>query len=293
MSPRCPLCKAEYEKHPKSESCVIKTGSFERKCDRKKIQRYFCKTCRKSFSAALLDPFYRHRKRSGHETLAALLSATVSQRAAARIMTLNRKTVVRKFLILGELAGHQLEAFNKSFPSAIAMEFDDMETFEHTKCKPLSITLAVESQTRRILGFEISQMPAKGPLAPIALKKYGYRVDKRALGREKLFSSLKDLVVERALIKSDQNPHYVPAVRRHFPNARHMTFKGRRGCVVGQGELKKIGFDPLFSLNHTCAKLRADTNRLLRRTWCTTKKPERLRLHLNLVALNHNLGLNI
>ena len=28
-----------------------------------------------------------------------------------------------------------------------------------------------------------------------------------------------------------------------------MTTKGRRGCVIGQGELKRGGYDPLFALN--------------------------------------------
>jgi hypothetical protein len=61
-------------------------------------------------------------------------------------------------------------------------EFDDMETFEHTKLKPLSVTLAVQYQTRRILGFQVSQMPAKGLLAQKAFEKYGYREDKRSEG---------------------------------------------------------------------------------------------------------------
>ncbi|MEQ1722809.1 MAG: hypothetical protein ABL930_06505, partial [Pseudobdellovibrio sp.] len=58
-----------------------------------------------------------------------------------------------------------------------------------------------------------------------------------------------------------------------------------------QGELKKIGFDPLFSLNHTCAMMRAKVSRLIRRTWNTTKKPERLSEHLALAVLHHNLNL--
>ena len=52
--------------------------------------------------------------------------------------------------------------------------------------------------------------------------------------------------------------------------------------------LKKIRFDPLFSLNHTCAMLRANLNRLFRRTWCTTKKPERLALHIAMYVVFHN-----
>jgi hypothetical protein len=58
--------------------------------------------------------------------------------------------------------------------------------------------------------------------------------------------------------------------------------------VVGQGELKKVGRDPLFSLNHTCAMLRANLNRLFRRTWCTTKRIDRLEAHLWIYVRFHN-----
>ena len=94
-----------------------------------------------------------------------------------------------------------------------------------------------------------------------------------------------------AIIKSDQNPHYADDVRRFFSKCKYVTYKGRAPRSNGLGELKKGGFDPLFSLNHTCATLRAKANRLFRRTWCTTKKPDRLDLHLALVTLHHNLQL--
>ncbi len=134
-------------------------------------------------------------------------------------------------------------------------------------------------------------MPANGLLAEISVKKYGKRADERTKGREILFTRIKDLIEETAEIRSDQNPHYPKVVKEYFPKATHVTYKGQRGAITGQGELKKVGFDPLFSLNHTCAKLRADINRLVRRTWCTTKKPERLQAHLNLYAIYHNLHL--
>ena len=175
---------------------------------------------------------------------------------------------------------------------AVIIEFDDLETFEHTKCKPLSITLAVESNTRRILSFHVAQMPAKGPLAAISRKKYGLRKDMRKLGRIELFKELLPLVRPTAIIKSDQNPHYAAEVKKFFPLADHQTFKGRKSAVTGQGELKKIGFDPIFSLNHTCAMLRANINRLFRRTWCTTKKMDCLYAHVAIYALFHNLKLN-
>ena len=134
-------------------------------------------------------------------------------------------------------------------------------------------------------------MPAKGLLVKKAMKKFGPRQDDRRFARRKLLGDLKTCVLETALIESDQNPHYEMDVKSFFPKAAHQTFKGRGACVVGQGELKRGGFDPLFSLNHTCATLRAKANRLFRRTWCTTKNQDRLDLHLALVTLHHNLNL--
>ena len=194
---------------------------------------------------------------------------------------------------MGELAEEKLSRFNQKFQKARKIQFDDMETFEHTKCKPLSIILAVEEKTRRLLGFEVSQMPAKGHLAQISRKKYGVRWDYRSKARAKLFTKIKELVEPQSLIKSDENPHYTNDIKRFFPRATHKVYKGRRGAITGQGELKKIGLDPIFDLNHTCAMLRSKANRLFRRTWCTTKRPERLKLHLNLVALHHNLELKV
>ncbi|HEY8279241.1 MAG TPA: transposase, partial [Bdellovibrionota bacterium] len=74
----------------------------------------------------------------------------------------------------------------------------------------------------------------------------------------------------------------------HFPKALHKTYEGKRGAQGGQGELKKVKFDPLFSLNHTCAMFRANVNRLFRKTWCTTKRIDRLRAHLMIYAHYHN-----
>lgn len=177
-------------------------------------------------------------------------------------------------------------------PLAKTIEFDDLETFEHTKCKPLSVTLAVESGSRRILAIEVSRMPANGLLAKKSRAKYGPRGDERAFARKRLFVKIQDLVDCFAEIKSDSNPHYLADVKEFFPHSVHKRYLGKRGSTGGQGELKKVKFDPLFSLNHTCAKMRADINRLIRKTWCTTKSPGELYRHLMLFADYHNKNLS-
>ena len=268
-------------------SHFVRFGFFYRTSDSRRVQRFICQGCRKTRSLATDSSWFRQKKRNKNEALRIHLASHGSMRRAARTLKLNRKTVARKLEMLGFEAEARLMANNLDAPKASLVEFDDLETFEHTKCKPLSVTLAVESVSRRILGLEVSSMPAKGLLVEKA-KKYGPRPDDRAIGRAKLFANIQDLVTENVHFKSDKNPHYPAQLKASFPKSTHETFESRRSSLGGQGELKKTGYDPLFSLNHTCAMLRANVIRLARKTWCTTKRPDRLRAHLMIYADYHN-----
>ena len=284
MPSHCPHCD---DREP-SGSTFVRFGFFYRTCDSRWIQRFRCRSCRKTCSRATFSKWFRHKKRLKNEQLRRHFASSGTIRRAARTFSLNRKSVERKLMALGFEAEAKLRIENLNRQKVRVVEFDDMETFEHTKCKPLSITLAVQKRTRRILGLEVSSMAAKGLLAEKAQKKYGHRPDGRALARAELFRQLRDIVHENALIKSDQNPHYVADVARFFPKARHVQFEGRRPASTGQGEIKKGKFDPLFALNHTCAMFRANVSRLVRKTWVTTKRVDRLRAHLFIYADYHN-----
>ncbi len=287
MLPNCPKCHLPLSS---SELCsrVVRFGSFKRFSDQARVQRFRCLDCRSSFSTASFHPCFQQKKRQLNPIVFKLLASGVSQRRSALILNLNRKTIVRKLIFLGQIAIPLIPMLNLNLAKAQVMEFDDLESFEHTKCKPLSVTMAVESKTRRILGFRIARMPAKGKLAAFSRKKYGIRKDERNQARESLFLELKSIVSEEALIKSDQCPFYMKTILKHFAKARHKKFKGRKAKRNGLGELKRGGFDPLFSVNHTNAMLRANINRLFQKTWCTTKLAERLSYHLALYCLYHN-----
>lgn len=287
----CPKCHSHFRRSDFKIRSIVRFGSFYRSSDRKSVQRYFCKPCKHHFSVATLFDCYKQKKRHMNQKIARELVAGVSMRECARILKLNKKTVVRKLIHMGLRAQKNIEELNKKRLKIQVIEFDDLETFEHTKCKPVAVSLAVEHKTRWIVGYEVSQMPAKGLLVAKSLKKYGKRKDHRPWARVKLFKRIKKYAHAQLLIKSDENPHYTKDIKRFFPNARHEVYKGRKSSLGGQGELKKGGFDPIFSLNHTCAVLRYRTSRLIRKTWNTTKKKERLNLHLALVVLHHNLSL--
>lgn len=212
-------------------------------------------------------------------------------RQAARLLKINQITVARKmaFLCVQAERSHELRFRIPTQESKMQnIQFDEMESSIHTKCKPVSIALMVEEKSRKILDFRISEMPATGHLAAISRKKYGHRPDHREAGLNDLFSATKSLIAPNAKFRSDSKTLYPKLVRKFFPKASHEAVKGKRGCVVGQGELKKVVFDPIFSLNHTCAMLRAHVNRLFRRTWCTSKTIEGLRRHLMIYMDYHN-----
>ncbi len=286
MTPYCFKCETSF----KPLSKIVRTGFYFRTSDSKTVQRFKCKQCNTTFTRDTHSWHYRQRERRKYRVIGKILASTGSQRRTAKILRLNRKTIERKFLLLSLEAEFELKKRNFKKPKAQIVEFDDLETFEHTKCKPLSVTVAVEHKTRRILGLEVSSMPVKGLLVRRATK-YGFRPDERSQGRESLFKTIQPIVAQGAEIRSDSNPHYPKDVKRFFPFSKHTQFEGKRGSLGGQGELKRVSFDPLFSLNHTCAMLRANVNRLIRKTWCTTKRADRLRAHLILYANFHNLEL--
>ncbi len=288
---KCPKCFKKFRRSKNADHVVKKSGFYHRSSDRKFVQRYYCKDCRCHFSCATFAKCFNQKKRQINSQVERVLSAAVSLRESARILRINRKTIHRRLVFLGQSAQIELKKYNKKFPKSQMVTYDDLETFEHTKCKPVSVGIMVEENTRRILGFNVAKMPAKGLLAKLSVKKYGKRIDERNSKRSELFAEVKNLIEERAIIKSDECPYYLNHIKKYFPKARHETFKGRASAVVGQGELKKVGFDPLFSINHTCATLRYRTSRLVRRTWNTTKNVDRLRLHLAIVSLHHNRNL--
>lgn len=290
MKLQCPDTECLSRQSGPDSRPIIRKGSYYRSSDGQRIPKFYCRACARHFSSASLFPCFRQKKRKVNHPLSLLLNSGVSQRRAAILLRVNRKTVVRKFRFLAAQARqrHALWLRELSCRPLSLVQFDDLETSEHSKCKPLSVSLAVEPKSRKILAFQVSRMPAKGPLARIAWRKYGPRPDERPKGWGLLFSSLSAVVQPNAQWLSDENPHYPNHLRRHHPQAEHATVKGRRGCIAGQGELKKIGFDPLFSLNHTCAMLRANLNRLFRRTWCTTKTMQGLIDHLSLYVDFHN-----
>jgi transposase-like protein len=284
---RCPFCTpkiALYESSPP----VVRRGWYRRQYDGRQIQRYACKVCHKTFSSLTLKPFWRQQKPYVNDDLIFLLCSGFSQRRAARKLEVDPKTIARRLLLLADLARVANKRHLARRGPVERVCFDDMESSIHTKLKPVSIPLTVEKNTREIISLRVCSMPAKGLLAEKSRKKYGPRKDDRRAARLEVLGVVASIAAPKLIVTSDKCPQYRELIRGSLPGAKHVVVKGRRGCVVGQGELKKIGFDPLFFLNQTAAMVRANVNRLVRKTWCTSKRMDRLQDHMDLYVWFHN-----
>lgn len=268
---------------------VIKDGFFRRKDDSKWIQRYRCKTCDLRFSSATMTETCNQKKRRINSTLMKLLASGISQRRAAFLVGVDRRTVARKLPFLAKRCRQKNDvAISKLKNRVHNIQIDDLITKENSKLKPLTVSIAVDENRRKILALEVSQIPSFGHLSQLSVKKYGKRKDEHFEGLTRLFQKLSRVVASEVLIKSDEHQRYPGFISAYFPKAKHQQFKSERACIAGQGELKKVQFDPLFIVNHTCALLRANVNRLIRKTWCTTKDPARLKDHLDIFMYYYN-----
>ena len=202
------------------------------------------------------------------------------------------KNTFEKFLWLGKQAKEYKDKLK--LEATLTIFIDEMETIEHTKCKPVSILMIVNAKME-ILEAKAAIMPAKGRLANFSVKKYGKRIDDRNFVLRETLEDIKNKLPSPPIfILSDAKPSYATCIREYFPEARHDVHcraqkeKDRHRDRLHEFEGKRR-YDPMFKLNQRCAKLRSDIKRLVRRSWCTTKKIENLQLHLDLYIQQQHL----
>ena len=280
-------CRTEYCPHCRSTR-FRKHGFFYRRDDARRIQRYRCGACHKSFSRAGFSPFYRHRHRRLKERIRAALAANGTLRGIARQLHIDKDTVARYLVLLAQEARQRTRIHQAQAPKATSVQFDELITIEHTKMKPLSVLLVSDTDRWQMLGCIVSRIPASGYLAEKSRKKYGKRPDQSIVRRQVLMRRLAPMIDPHARVVTDKHGAYPLLLKRFLPDATHVRYKGAKAAIVGQGELKKGGWDPMFCINHQLAMLRAHISRLFRRSWNTTKRVTRLADHLAIYMDHYN-----
>lgn len=210
-----------------------------------------------------------------------LYASGTTQRRLATVLGINKKTVVKKILFLAQEARKRHELMLQSGAIKTShIQFDEMETFEHSKLKPLSIAIAVRAKTGEIIDAKVSQMPAKGPTAPLSKKIYGPIKDERPIGRNEVLYKVGICAKPNTILITDGKPDYPKYCKKIIPEIIHKPIPNRLKTTKNR--------ESLFTLNYTAAKIRNDLSRMARKTWVTTKKKERLQAHLDLYIAYNN-----
>lgn len=267
---------------------VQSRGSFWRRCDKRKVRIFQCSSCKKYFSEQTLSPTYRLQYAGKLDMVREKLMCSASQRRCAKTLGIRPRTVARLVSVCARIDRAWQVKFLALLGPVKDMIFDEMMSYEHTRWKPLSLPIAVCERTQALLAMSVARIPPSGLSAAKAFAKYGPRTDESPAARLKLLSHLESACGSDGRVKSDAHKAYGAEIKKAMPQRFHEVHRSRRGCVVGFGELKKVGFDPLFFLNHTCAMVRDSLATLKRRTWTTTKRPECLQNLLDIYVRYHN-----
>jgi hypothetical protein len=217
----------------------------------------------------------------------------MTQRRLAKVLRCNLKTVARKLLfIAGQARKHHEAHINNGGIQTTYVQFDEMEAFEHTRLKPLSIAIAVRAkfvqmdnstrQTNEIIDFKVATMNCHGRLSALARQLYGIRPDTRNQACEDVFETVAKCQKPGSgiTVATDGKKVYPSILAKVIPNAIHQPTANR---------IAKAGnYNPLFSFNSIAGKIRHDLSRMARRSWVTTKQIWALEAHLMLYVAWNN-----
>jgi transposase-like protein len=261
-------------------------GLYSRKCDGRKVQRYQCLVCCRSFSLQTFRTDYRWQKPGLHFRVFEGLVSKTSLRQMARILGVRRPTIERRFRRLGMQAKDfhlaMLRRANEGEGINGVFQLDEQETFEtDRRLCPVTFPVLIERSSYFVVFGQSAPMGCRGRLS-LRKKKQRAKLEKtegrRISGSKEAVQSCFEVLGRAHAVgvgidlQTDKKGSY----RRLFKNAvgeqfaSHQTISGRSPRCYGS---------TLFPINHTLAMMRDGISRLVRRSWCVSKLRSRLELH--------------
>ncbi|PQV53363.1 hypothetical protein [Paraburkholderia sp. BL21I4N1] len=243
-----------------------KKGYRVTKHNGQKVPRYQCKTCLTSFCATRTKPHKQHHRPDLNRRILQMAVSGVTFRRMAVILDCHPVTITRKIRYLAR----QAEAVHKDHLATIQTTYvmmDELETFMHSRMKQLSVPMVIRAKTGEVLAFDVARKPSNQPKGRTL---YQWHVDERPKVMRRVLLRIRPALAPGATIATDGNASYRKWITANLPGVRHTTLSTPHDD----------GFDPLFAINHTFAKMRNDLARLGRKTWTTSKTIDGLRDHL-------------
>ena len=263
----CPKCFSED---------YTKKGWLKNKREAKKIRQYQCKSCNARFSVNSLKDILKQKKPELNQKIMDLYCEGNTLRGIARILKISYDTVTKKWRFMAEKARIK-HLTTLEFGEIVTkyIQFDQMETFEHTKEKPLGIALSIRPKTGQILSAKVCRVPIRAlSISKEKIKEWNKKTDRKEAFYKMLAETKQALDKGYSVLSCDGEQEAV--------------YMAKLMCPKSLIETHVQDYAGMWRLNHTCAKLRHHLSRLTRKTWATTKDRKFLQMHLDLFIAYQN-----
>ena len=219
--PHCPNPNCKYHNHIDGPWPYVKHGFFSRRIPPRRIQRFTCAHCNRSFSSQTFSTTYWLKRPDVLKALITKTNGGMANRQIARDLGVAPSTVDNQLSHLGRhcLLFHREKLRGRPPPAEIAI--DGLESFELSQYHPFHFHLAIEPDTSFITHFTDSALRRKGRMTPYQKKRRDHlealfgRPDPKAV--EKDTGELLATVLHgagKAIIRSDLHKAYPRAIRK-------------------------------------------------------------------------------
>ena len=285
--PFCPLQGCPNREQPTAKFC-IRYGYFAPAGRPKKVQRFRCKACRRTFSEVTFRLDCGDRRPEVNTKLFEALVSGTGYRQCARTLDMGVSAVQRKARKLSKHAGFLHDNLSPRLPADRIYLLDEEETYEQASIRTLTMPVLIEREHWFVVTTEVGssrRLAAKGTERRAWQDREellnGPRPDQ---SRECVLTVMQDLDRRIAgsdlVLETDQKSSYATIANEVFgKRVVHMTTSSRQARTT---------CNPLFPINTTLAMTRDNLGRLRRQSWLVTKKGEFLRGHMNLFLAYRN-----
>jgi len=284
--PFCPNPNCRFHRDFAEDWPWKRHGFYWRQLAPRRIQRFQCLACQRSFSTQTFATSYWLKRPDVLPRLFMKTVGAMANRQIARELAIAPSTVDRQLARLGRhcLLVHQELLARCRIAGPVAI--DGFESFEYSQYFPFHHNVAVEVETGFFLGFTTSPLRRKGRMRPGQKRRRAQleatfgRPDPKAVerGMRDLLQILAELG-EKLQLRSDEHPAYLRALRGlACPVVREVTASTER---------RDTG-NPLFEVNLLDLLIRHSSANHRRETiaWSKRRSASSLRLAILLIWRN-------
>ncbi len=226
--PHCPNPNCKYHNGSTDSWCYKRKGWYTRLARPRRIQRFTCLHCNRTFSTQTYSTTYWQRLPKLDMQIFMMTVGCMANRQIARAVDVSPETINRHIARLGR---HCMLLHAKLMERAIAhstVVIDGFETFELSQYYPFHHNVAVDVDTGFFLYHTDSPLRRKGRMTDFQkqrreeLEKLNGRPDPQAV-RKGVVNLLEEITKRRSTIaiRSDEHPAYRPAIRSIDCDVRH------------------------------------------------------------------------